>query len=115
MLEGLFKNMTRMLNYCMLTLRSILTVCVQDEDVKKYVWKLPPPLITYGHYVDFFEQFIDSYIKEGIKLAYSSYPKVEIGNSALELYNKIINKEKGGEKGKPEKEEEIIEEIQPEK
>lgn len=93
-LEGLFKNMTRMLNYCMLTLKCLLSLCIQNEDIKEYVWNLPPPIITYGHYHDFFEQFIDSYIKEGIKVAYSSFPKVDLGNSVLEIYNKIINKDK---------------------
>lgn len=94
MLEGLYKNMTRMVNYCMLTLKCILLVCSEDEKIKNYVWNLPPPVITFAHYGDFFEGFIDSYIKEGIKQTHSSFPKVEVGNAALELYNKIISKDK---------------------
>ena len=60
----------------MLTLKSLLLMCVQDERVKEYVWGLPPPVLSNAKYVDFFEQFIDTYIKDGMKLSHSTFPKV---------------------------------------
>lgn len=63
MLEGLYKNTSRMVNYCMLTLKAILLSCLEDEYIKNYIWNLPPPVLTHSHYYTFFEGFIDSYIK----------------------------------------------------
>lgn len=68
-LESLYKNHDKIQIFCILMLKGLITLCLDDDQVLHYVRKMPAPSFRYSRYIDFFKIFIKRFNDDAARYA----------------------------------------------
>jgi hypothetical protein len=83
LLERLLQQRGRSDEFCLKAVKDLMSLCLKDDMICKYIYNLPPPSYQYQRYVDWFGVYIDDIKTENDKMGQNS-----VSNSPY-LQNKI--------------------------
>lgn len=58
LLERLLQQRGRSDEFCLKAVKDLMSLCLKDEVINKYIYDLPPPSFQYQRYVDWFGEYI---------------------------------------------------------